>query len=52
LTRYIRTNLKKRKSWSFTRHRWTISVNKERIDAYNLSQKGKSWSSNANGPQI
>jgi len=33
-------------------YRWAISINKERTYMCNLSQKGKSWSSNANDLQI
>jgi len=35
-----------------TKQQPAISVKKERTDAYKLSQKGKSGSSNTNGPQI
>jgi len=34
------------------RQQHAISVRKERTDAYKLSQKGKSGSSNTNDPQI
>jgi len=40
------------KSLSLTMYRRAISVNKERSDTCNLSQKGKSLSSNTNDPQI
>ena len=42
----------KGKSWPLTKQQQAILVKRERTDAYKLSQKGKSGSSNTNDPQI